>query len=1032
VTPRIPSRQLEELTRRYGLEMFERMERARPTPLAPAWWQERGLQLMMQDERLKVQAFRFIDALPTMRDDADVARHLRDYFVLAAPKTPATGSHDGPAPREANCQLARLASQWMDFRNLDSLPARFFAWVSQRTAATMARQFIAGSNPREAERAIMKMRGRGLAFTIDVLGEAALSRREADAYVQTYLDLIEQLAAHAANWPVVPLVDMADGSPIPRVNVSVKLTAIHPGMDPIAWERSKDAGKQRLRPILRKGMQVGAHVHIDMEHYAIKDLTLALCREIFAEPEFRDYPHFGIVLQAYLKECERDAVEFIDYARKRGAPLWVRLVKGAYWDTETVLSQQWHWPCPVWEQKWQSDAAYERLTRLLLENWRHTPTALASHNVRSLCHGMALRTLWSIPSRAFELQALYGMGDPIQRAAVEMGQRCRVYTPYGQMLAGMAYFIRRLLENTANESFLRHTCDTDASWDELLENPEVTGRGTPPPRPPVLVRYERGERIMDPFENVADTDFSREENRRAMSDALRRARAGFGVEIPLVIGGQAIRTGSWLASTNPSRPSETIARVAQADAACVDRAVAAAHEAFVSWRHVDATERAEYVFSVAGLMQQRRFDLAALIGLECGKPWREADADVSEAIDFCNYYASEMLRLARRPRRRDVPGETNTYYYTPTGVTVVLSPWSFPLALLAGMTAAAIVTGNTVVMKPASAAAVTAQRLAGFFEEAGLPAGVLNYLPGPGASVGEALVRHPGVAMIAFTGSRDVGLRINRLAAEHPCSQPAIKKLIAEMGGKNAVIVDSDADLDEAIRGVAAAAFGYAGQKCTACSRVVVLAPVYERFLDRLVENVRGVSLGPADEPTTLVPPVIDAAAQRRIREYVELGKREARCVLEVSVDPQLSASGGHYVGPAIFADVPPGSRIAQEEIFGPVLCVLKANDIREAIEIFNNSAYGLTGGIYSRSPASIELARAECQCGTLYINRRITGSKVDLQPFGGYKLSGTGARVGGPDYLIQFCEARTVAENTLRRGFAPKEEQDELAEAAP
>lgn len=1032
MTPRIPARQLEELTRRYGLEMFERMERARPTPLAPAWWQERGLQLMMQDERLKVQAFRFIDALPTMRDDVDVARHLREYFVLAETNAPAGGAHNGAAPPGTEGQLGRLASRWMNFRSLDSLAARFFARVSQRTAATMARQFIAGSNPREAERAIMKMRGRGLAFTIDVLGEAALSRREADAYVQTYLDLIEQLAAHAASWPAVPLVDAADGTPIPRVNVSVKLTAIHPGMDPIAWERCKEAGKERLRPILRKGMQVGAHVHVDMEHYAIKDLTLALCREIFAEPEFRDYPHFGIVLQAYLKECERDAAEFVEYARRRGAPLWVRLVKGAYWDTETVLSQQWHWPCPVWEQKWQSDAAYERITRLLMENWRHTPTAVASHNVRSLCHAMALRTLWNVPGAAFELQALYGMGDPIQRAAVQMGQRCRVYTPYGQMLAGMAYFIRRLLENTANESFLRHTSATDASWDELLENPEITGRRTPPSQPSSIVRYERGERIMDPFENVADTDFSRQEHRRAMSAALDRVRADSGREIPLVIGGQAVRTGTWFASTNPSRPSEIVARVAQAGAECVNRAVAAAHDAFQSWRHVDATERAEYVFTVAGLMQQRRFDLAALICLECAKPWREADADVSEAIDFCNYYASEMLRLARRPRRRDVPGETNVYYYTPTGVTAVLSPWSFPLALLAGMTAAAIVTGNTVVMKPASAAAATARRLVELFEEAGLPAGVLNYVPGPGASVGEALVRHPGVAMIAFTGSREIGLRINRLAAEHPCAQPALKKLIAEMGGKNAVIVDSDADLDEAIRGVAAAAFGYAGQKCTACSRAIVLAPVYERFLDRLVENVRGATLGAADEPGTFIPPVIDAAAQRRIREYVELGKHEARCALEVPVSAQLAAGGGHFVGPVIFADVPPNSRIAQEEIFGPVLCVLKARDIHEAIDIFNNSAFGLTGGIYSRSPASIELARAECQCGTLYINRRITGSKVDLQPFGGYKLSGTGARVGGPDYLIQFCEARTVAENTLRRGFAPKEEQDELAEAAP
>lgn len=1025
--------QVEELTRRYGLEMFERMQRARPAPLTPAWWQERGLGLMMRDEHLKVQAFRFIDALPTMTGPADVARHLREYFAWPNHRGDGACGHAGGAARGGQAalheldtrgdDLRRLVAQWLDFARPDSPRARLWAWLAQRAAGAMARQFIAGGNPREAERAILRMRAAGLAFTIDVLGEAALSRREADAYQQTYLELIEQLAEHARSWPPVPLVDEADGVPIPRVNVSVKLTAIHPGLDPIAWDHSKQLAKERLRPILRRGMQRGAHVHIDMEHYAVKDLTLAICREIFSEPEFRDYPHFGVVLQAYLKDCDRDAAEIIEYARRRGTPLWVRLVKGAYWDTETLLSRRRGWPCPVYEQKWQSDAAFERLSRLLLENWRHTPTAVASHNVRSLCYAMALRTLGGVPGSAFELQALYGMGDPIKRAAVEMGQRCRVYTPYGQMLAGMAYLIRRLLENTANESFLRHTSAADASWDELLEEPQAVGRRTPPPPRPALVRYERGEPLMHPFENVADTDFSREESRRAMRDALARVRAALGGEIPLLIAGRRITTGRWFESTNPSRPAERIGRVAEADEACLEQAVAAADEAFRSWRRVPACERAEYLFSAARLMQEQRFELAALVCLECGKPWREADADVSEAIDFCKYYASEMVRLSQHVRRRDVPGETNAYYYAATGIAAVISPWSFPLSLLAGMTAAAVVTGNPAIVKPPSAAPVTAWRLVELFEQTGLPAGVLGFLPGPGARVGAALVRHPGVATIVFTGSREVGLQINRLAAEHPCAQPAIKKVLAEMGGKNAIIIDSDADLDEAIRGVCVSAFACAGQKCTAASRCIVLEPVYERFLDRLVESVRGLTLGPADDPATFIPPVIDAAAQARIREYIALGRREARCVLEVSPDPQLAADGGHYVGPVIFADVPPDARIAREEIYGPVLCVLRARDMAEAIELFNRSDYGLTGGIYSRSPASIELAREECECGTFYINRPITGSKVDLQPFGGFRLSGIGARVGGPDYLIQFCEARTVAENTLRRGFAPRQE---------
>jgi RHH-type proline utilization regulon transcriptional repressor/proline dehydrogenase/delta 1-pyrroline-5-carboxylate dehydrogenase len=356
-------------------------------------------------------------------------------------------------------------------------------------------------------------------------------------------------------------------------------------------------------------------------------------------------------------------------------------------------------------------------------------------------------------------------------------------------------------------------------------------------------------------------------------------------------------------------------------------------------------------------------------------------------------------------------------------VVAVISPWNFPLCLLANMTTAAVVTGNTVVMKPASAASATAAKFMGICAAAGLPAGVVNYLPGPGALVGEALVKHPQVAVIAFTGSRDVGGRINRLAAENPMMRPALKKVIAEMGGKNAIIVDSDADLDEAIKGISASALGYAGQKCSAASRVIALDGVHDRLVERLVEAARSKGVGPADEATTAIPPVIDQAAYDSICAYIEIGKQEARCVLAVDTGKLVQETGGYYVGPHIFDDVPPGARIAQEEIFGPVLSVIRVRDFAEAIRVFNGTAYALTGGVFSRSPANLERARAECECGNLYINRAITGSRVDLQPYGGFKMSGVGTKAGGPDYLIQYCEARTVTENTLRRGFAPSEE---------
>ncbi|MGE0481513.1 MAG: L-glutamate gamma-semialdehyde dehydrogenase [Phycisphaerae bacterium] len=1049
--PLVDASALETLTRRLGHEIFDRIRGSSPWVFQPEWWEEKLLQQCMQNEWFKVQSFRFIDVLPMMRDDRDVARHLREYFAApvgangarraaaghnAARRGSGNGAGHGAAhaapdaadlhdlaPPASGAGFVDWISRAMDFEHLDSLRARVAAWFARRGSVKMAHRFIAGSTPEEAIRTIRRMRDQRLAFTIDVLGEAALSEAESEHYHAIYLRLIRSLCAAARGWPEIPQIDVGDAKPLARVNVSVKLTSLYSQSDAIDPDASKRVLKERLRPLLREGMQHGAHVHIDMEHYAIKDLTLELCREVFLEDEFRDYPHFGIVLQAYLRDADRDVAETIEYARNRGTPFWVRLVKGAYWDTETVHAEQQHWPCPVFEQKWESDACYERCTRALLENWQFVHTAFASHNVRSLAHALALKRLIGVPSWAFELQMLYGMGDPIKRACRDLGERCRIYTPYGELLPGMAYLIRRLLENTANESFLRHSSTRDVSEDTLLEAPAEIGRRTPPIEKPPKLLFEFEEPIMDPFENVPNTDFSRRNGRDALAGAIREVRAKIGREVPLVIGGERIVTGQWVESVNPSKPAEVIGRIALADAASTERAVDLAFDTFKQWRSVPPHERAEYLFEVARIMERRRHELSAVIALECGKPWREADADVSESIDFCNYYGKEMIRIADNLRRRDMPGETNELFYTPRGVVAVISPWNFPLAILTGMTTAALVTGNAVIIKPAESASVIASKLAEMFEQARLPKGVLTYLPGKGSVVGEIMVKHPKVAMIAFTGSREVGCRINRNAAEVVTAQPALKKVIAEMGGKNATIVDTDADLDEAVKGVVYSAFGYAGQKCSACSRAIVLDGVYDRFVPRLIEAARSVQVGPAEDPGTFVPPVIDKNAWESIRKYVEIGKGEAKLGLEVDVRELVQRTGGYFIGPTIFVDVDPNARIAKEEIFGPVLAVIRARDMDHAIDIFNNVDYALTGGIFSRSPANIERARHECDCGNFYINRKISGALVDVQPFGGFKMSGIGSKAGGPDYLIQFCEPRCITENTLRRGFAPSEE---------
>ncbi len=482
--------------------------------------------------------------------------------------------------------------------------------------------------------------------------------------------------------------------------------------------------------------------------------------------------------------------------------------------------------------------------------------------------------------------------------------------------------------------------------------------------------------------------------------------------------GEDLFTLKTIVSTNPSHPQEVIGRVARADTDAAERSIVVAAQALADWRATAPEERAAFLFRAAEKMREQRLTLAAWEVLEAGKPWREADADVCEAIDYLNYYGQEMLRLAAPRQLGDYPGEVNTYCYQPRGIAVVIAPWNFPLAILTGMTAAALVAGNTVIMKPAEQTSVIAAQLMEIFRGVGLPPGVLAYLPGIGEEVGEYLVGHPRTNVIAFTGSLAVGLHINESAAKTGASQHGIKKIIAELGGKNAIIVDDDADLDEAVLGTVQSAFGYAGQKCSACSRVIVLEHVYEQFLSRLIEATRSLSVGPAEQPHTRVPPLIDEEAHQRVRAAIDTAKREGRVVLEMEAPIE-----GHFVGPVIVTDVSPQSVTAQEEIFGPVLAVLKVRDFDEALSVALGTRYALTGGLFSRSPAHIERARQEFRVGNLYLNRKITGALVGRQPFGGLGLSGMGSKAGGADYLLQFLEARVVTENTLRRGFAPKQE---------
>lgn len=1015
--PGDPQVRVEEVTQEIGRYLFEHFRRRKASIFEKRWWEDRILSWAMGDEAVKVQMFRFVDVLPRLKTHAAVARHLQEYFEEVSSRLPGA---------------ARLVLDWAES---NTVLGRALAVNARSNATRMAQRFIAGSTVDEVSTAVGKLRKQGFAFTLDLLGEATISAAESDGYQQQYLNLIGGLAEQANQWPEDCQLDCDHLGTIPRVNVSLKLSALCSHFRPIDPAGTTDEVLSRLRPILRAAREHGAYIHVDMEQYAFKDLTFDIFQQVLMEAEFRDFADVGIVIQAYLPDAEADLQRLLKWSKKRGTPVTVRLVKGAYWDYETVSAELRGWPVPVFQEKWQSDANFEKLARLLMENYQLLRPALASHNLRSLANGIAWARQFKVPIGAYEIHMLYGMAAEQAQLFSEMGHRVRIYTPFGELIPGMAYLVRRLLENTSNDSFLRHSLAENVTAEDLMRPPSAPVGWVESSRPTKRDADDGGSRasthstssqlstldsgLAMSFHNEPPTDFSQADNRKAFQTALADVKSQFGNEYPLVINGRIVETKGAIVSTCPSHRLTTVGKVSSATKHDAENAIVAAKAAFLGWSRVEPKYRAEHLNLIAKHLCDQRMELAAWIVHEVGKPWEDADGDVAEAIDFCRFYAEQMLAMSQ-PQRVDLAGEENEFHYRPRGVVVVIAPWNFPLAILTGMTVAALATGNTVVIKPAEQSSVVAAKFMDILLESGMPDGVVNFLPGIGEEIGPTLVQSPDVDVIAFTGSRAVGLAINRQAAAADIYLHGVKKVIAEMGGKNAIIVDDDADLDEAVLGVVQSAFGYAGQKCSACSRVIVLEGAYDLFLERLTGAVKSLELGPAENPGTFVPPVIDSDALDRIAEFIEMGSREFRVAVAGEVPAKL-AKEGHFVAPHVFADVTPDSRLAQEEIFGPVLCVLKAKNLDEAFTIANSTDYALTGGIYSRSPHNLARARREFQVGNLYLNRPITGALVNRQPFGGFKLSGIGTKAGGADYLLQFVIPISVTENTLRRGFAPK-----------
>lgn len=984
-----------------GESFFRTIKNEKPVLFNKSKWIGKVLDWSMTNEAFKVNLFRFVDVFPSLKSAKSLTKHINEYF----------GEDKNMPP------IVKWGAKGAHFTGV--LGGNFLNSVIRFNIKNMAMQFIIGENTESALNNLEKLRDNGFAFVIDFLGEATVSEDESEFHYLTYLSLLDALAKKQSRWqPLSQKEEIINSSPFkdwgyyPKTQIAIKVSALYSQVKAVDFENSVQKILQKLEPIYEKIIKMKGSLSLDMESFGYKDIVLEVYRRLRSNSKFAHYPHLGIVLQAYLQCTENDLNNLLIWAKNKNLPIEVRLVKGAYWDYETVIASQNNWTSAcVWNYKHETDAAFERLSKKILENHAICYFACGSHNVRSICVALEMAKQYNVPENRYEFQMLYGMAEPVRNVLRNIAGRVRLYCPYGEMIPGMAYLVRRLLENTSNESFLRQGFAEGEEIEKLLQNPQEKMK---------LFKPKKSEKkiVSEIFQNEPAVDFTLPGEIFRFKKSIALVRKQFVTQCPLFINGKRIYTDDLRESRNPNNFKEIIGKVSLASKKEVEMAINAAKRTFPAWRDTSAEDRSEYLLKAADEVKQRIYELCSWQILEVGKQWDQAYADVTEAIDFLRYYAIEMRRLAKAMRLGNISGEINLQFYEPQGVVSVIAPWNFPLAISLGMISAAIVTGNTLVYKPSGLSPIVGYSIVDIFEKVGVPAGVFNYLSGNGSEIGDLLVEHKDVSIIAFTGSKEVGLKIIEKASVVQPGQVHVKKIICEMGGKNAIIIDDDANLDEAIPAVIHSAFAFQGQKCSACSRLIVLDEIYEPTIERLVKAVESQKIGSPEDPVNFMGAVIDAKAQEKILKYQKIATSEGKVIFQSNIPCNM----GYYVPIMIVEGITPENRIAQEEVFGPVLAVMRVKDFNQALEWANSTQYALTGGIFSRSPKNIEKAKQEFRVGNLYINRGCTGALVGRQPFGGAYMSGMGTKAGGPDYLLHFMHARVVTENTMRRGFTPSE----------
>jgi RHH-type transcriptional regulator, proline utilization regulon repressor / proline dehydrogenase / delta 1-pyrroline-5-carboxylate dehydrogenase len=949
-----------------------------------------GLTLTAQYDLIRVHLLKFLALLPSLDHDKsghEVKRNLLESLRRLIDDSKAISLQKKRGTRQLPLHLMILFSLGLQVATF--VPAHLLATVVRFMVRMMAKRFIAGESINTSHETLRELRATKREATLDQLGELVVSAKEADEYFEKVLQLIHGLKHH------IPKGEKNKAG-IYNAHVSIKVSALSHDFRPQAFDATYAKVAPRLKRILQEAHREEVFINVDAEHYHYRDLVLEIYGKVLLEtPELKDYAQTGIVVQAYLRDGARHLLDVVALARKRGLRMPIRLVKGAYWDAETIEGEAHQFTPPQFLNKEESDLHFRQLSYLALKNHENIQLAIGSHNLQDHAFVEAVRALRFPSAPVIEHQCLHMTYEALSHGLAKMGWPTRNYMPIGNLLVGMAYLVRRIMENSSQVGVLS------------IMRSHQKASGLVSPVEVHQAKKQNGSLQFDSFITQLKGDFAPARPLKLYIPyeraALEKEIQAFGKDIEAKQ--EEFRNAPGVKIHCSSRPELILGIVKENTNAEAVKTVEEAESALLkSWwsKQSLALYRVSVLLKAADLMLLRRNKLAALIIYEAGKTMTEALADVDEAIDFINFYARQEINIQLGGQK-----------YTNRGVITVIAPWNFPLAIPCGMAVAPLVAGNAVILKPAEQTPLIGIELHKLLLEAGVPADVLHLILGDGEVVGAPLVTHPKTAGIVFTGSKNVGTWIFKHAAkdtiQHYYHQiPMQKKVITEMGGKNAIIVTNNCELDETISGILYAAFGHSGQKCSAASRVIVHKEVKEALVNRLIQAIKDLKVGEALDPATSVNPLITREDQERVRKAVEEAKDEAiRTHGKILIDRSFEKLPGYCVGPALFELPAHQARKkeswAQREIFGPVIHITEYESMIEAVELFNGTEYALTGGIYSQSQDDIDFLLRFLRAGNLYVNRPNTGARVAIEPFGGFKMSGTGPKAGGPDYVKEF-----------------------------